>query len=232
MGTLKTIEDNLGQVAKEDAQKKNMDAFTKITDAAVKKVATDYANTKEKKDYDAKLKEIEGLDTKIKNATNGLPALKATAKKDLEAYNAKKSDKGLEAAKDKSAKAVTDADTAIKKDIDSSRLKQTEATSLKQKAEKKLSDMEEATNKDNFDKAKEALYGTAKNRATGAQAKMNKALEEFNDVKVTITEKANEIEDNVYTFLDSGKKLDAVEKAKARKLVTDLLDAYEQRIDK
>lgn len=73
------------------------------------------------------------------------------------------------------AKAVTDENTKITAEINKIRQERGKIAALKTKSDKKLADLIEATDKANFDLAREAAYGTAANRSIGAQAKMNKA---------------------------------------------------------
>jgi hypothetical protein len=74
----------------------------------------------------------------------------------------------LKTASDNAAAAVTAKDGVIAAEVTKIRAERAKIAGLKQKADKKLADMKEAADKDNFDKAKEALYGTANNRASGA----------------------------------------------------------------
>lgn len=81
----------------------------------------------------------------------------------------------MKTASDNAAKAVTDKNTEITTEITKIRAERGKIPALKTKADKKLDDLREATDKSNFENAREELYGTAANRSTGAQAKMNKA---------------------------------------------------------
>jgi hypothetical protein len=65
---------------------------------------------------------------------------------------------------------------------------------------------------------------------------MNTLLKAYNAKKLEVDSKFNEIEDNIFTFYDStkananGKTLNAIEKANARKLVKEYVEAIGKRL--
>jgi len=137
----------------------------------------------------------------------------------------------LKTASDNAAAAVTTKEGEITTEVGKMRTERTKEKNLKAAAETKFDTLAETADKDNFDTAKEELFGTTGNRASGAEAKMNKALKEYNDLLVKANDKEIEIQDNIYTFFDpnpaiakpNGKTLDDTEKAKAERLVNELL---------
>lgn len=158
-----------------------------------------------------------------------LVTLKATAAAALKASNAAPGDSALKTDSDNAATAVTNKNTEITTEVGKMRTERTKEKNLKRAADTKLATLEETADKDNFDTAREELYGKANNRASGAEAKMNKAFKEYNDLVIKANDKEIEIQDNIYTFFDvtnanpQGKTLDNNEKAKAERLVKELL---------
>lgn len=223
--------DNLVDTARKEAKDVNLKAFEDAQKIVTDKVKTDYDASAEKAALVAQKGVVTALDTKIKGFQTALTTLKATAKSALDASNAAPGDSGLKTASDNAAAAVTTKEGEITTEVGKMRTERTKEKNLKAAAETKFNTLAETADKDNFDTAKEELFGTTGNRASGAEAKMNKALKEYNDLLVKANDKEIEIQDNIYTFFDpnpaiakpNGKTLDDTEKAKAERLVNELL---------
>jgi hypothetical protein len=123
----------------------------------------------------------------------------------------------LKKASDDAAAAVTTKEGEITTEVGKMRAERTKENNLKAAAETKFNTLEETADKDNFDTAREELYGKANNRASGAEARMNKLFKEYNELVVKANDKEIEIQDNIYTFFDvtnanpQGKTLDTTE---------------------
>jgi len=123
----------------------------------------------------------------------------------------------LKKASDDAAAAVTAKEGEITTEVGKMRAERTKENNLKAAAETKFNTLEETADKDNFDTAREELYGKANNRASGAEARMNKLFKEYNELVVKANDKEIEIQDNIYTFFDvtnanpQGKTLDTTE---------------------
>lgn len=155
----KILMDNLGTAARKEAKDVNLKAFENAQKVVTDKVTTDYNASSEKAAWVAQKGVITALDTKIKNLQGQHVTLKATAKTALDAYTANPSGNGLKAASDAAAAAVTAKNGEITTEVGKMRTERTKEANLKATADAKLAALAETADKDNFDTAREELYG-------------------------------------------------------------------------